>query len=208
MLVAHSDSALRRLASRIDEMGLQKRAEVLQQLRTEYPHLSNFNVPAAAYKPQWLRAPMLTYFGNLRSAVDPPEPLQILFWVDPYTCKFFSHREIKCKEFVSVTATDAKGEVRTIQFPSLGGNYVDESFAKCHHLSYVRTERELRNKFASFEHSGEILEGWVDHKFKRWKDDVTEENLHPTKPEAYKRTRTVEPEEMPSEVSPKLKRLT
>jgi len=57
----------------------------------------------------------------------------------------------------------------------------------CRHLSYVRTDEELREKIRLWGHAGEIRAGWFDRVWKRWDADHGLENLHPVHPEAYRR---------------------
>lgn len=55
------------------------------------------------------------------------------------------------------------------------------------HLSYVRTDEELREKLRLLGHSAEIQPNWYEEVWKRWDKDPTLENLHPTHPAAYGR---------------------
>lgn len=51
-----------------------------------------------------------------------------------------------------------------------------------HHLSYVRTDSEMRRKIATFEHYHEIQKNWYEEKWLTGK-----ENLHPVHPESFKK---------------------
>ena len=63
----------------------------------------------------------------------------------------------------------------------------------------MRTVRELRNKFSSFEHSHEVLSGWIESKWTLWQaDPQSTTDLHPTSPSAYKRTKEIGFHELPS----------
>lgn len=56
-----------------------------------------------------------------------------------------------------------------------------------HHLSYVRTDDEVKEKLRLFGHAHEIVPNWYENIWQKWDNDPTIENLHPTHPEAYKR---------------------
>jgi hypothetical protein len=56
-----------------------------------------------------------------------------------------------------------------------------------HHLSYVRSDEEVREKLRMFDHAHEVVPGWFERVWKGWDADPKMEDLHPTKPEAYKR---------------------
>jgi hypothetical protein len=56
-----------------------------------------------------------------------------------------------------------------------------------HHLSYVRTDEEMKEKLRLFGHASEVLLGWYEDVWKAWDDNHTLENLHPTHPSAFKR---------------------
>lgn len=56
-----------------------------------------------------------------------------------------------------------------------------------HHLSYVRTDEEMRDKLLLFGHADEVVPNWFENVWKKWDEDPTLENLHPTRPEAFQR---------------------
>lgn len=56
-----------------------------------------------------------------------------------------------------------------------------------HHLSYVRTDEEMFEKLRTFGHADEVVPRWFDDVWKRWDINPLIENLHPTRPEAFKR---------------------
>lgn len=56
-----------------------------------------------------------------------------------------------------------------------------------HHLSYVRTDEEMLEKLRTFGHADEVVPRWFEDVWKRWDINPNIENLHPTRPEAYKR---------------------
>jgi len=57
----------------------------------------------------------------------------------------------------------------------------------CHHLSYVRTDDEVREKMRLSGHSHEFLPNWYERVWKAWDQDPALENLHPVHPAAYRR---------------------
>ena len=138
------------------------------------------NAPRFARR-SWIRAPMTTYFGNVRSVVSPPEWLQILWLVNPHNCRFSVARELSC----------------LVNTPE--GQFMTNSVGTCHHMSYVRTTTELVHmKFASFEHSDEVLDDWLENVWEAWKIAPNSTvDLHPTHPEAYKLTVQIQLLNMP-----------
>lgn len=56
-----------------------------------------------------------------------------------------------------------------------------------HHLSYVRTDEEMKRKITTFEHQHEIIPGWYENK---WLNGT--ENLHPVNPESFKGLKNVD----------------
>lgn len=64
--------------------------------------------------------------------------------------------------------------------PSRGESWrVPFELAACYHLSYVRTDEEVRDKLSSFSHSSEILPGWYENVWKRWDENKGLKGLHP-----------------------------
>jgi glycosyltransferase involved in cell wall biosynthesis len=57
----------------------------------------------------------------------------------------------------------------------------------CRHLSYVRTDEELREKLRLFSHADDIRPHWYERVWKAWDSDQDLEDLHPIHPSAYKR---------------------
>ncbi|GMH96971.1 hypothetical protein TrVE_jg4541 [Triparma verrucosa] len=177
--------SLGRIFKRVEIEGVSKYNQVVDDIVKEFPEGGDFEFGRCGYKYNWLRGDMVTYFGDVQSFVDPRENLKILFYVDQDCCEFVSHREIACLRDSEVKRN---GEV-VGALEGGGGIFIDESFGVCHHLSYVRTQQELVNKFSSFEHSDEIVPNWIAEKWDAWRSNNTLEDLHPTKPEAYKRTK-------------------
>lgn len=61
------------------------------------------------------------------------------------------------------------------------------SDVSCHHLSYVRTDDEVREKLRLSGHSHEMRTDWYEQVWKAWDDNPGLENLHPVHPSAYRR---------------------
>lgn len=55
------------------------------------------------------------------------------------------------------------------------------------HLSYVRTDDEVREKVRVSGHAREILPGWYERVWKAWDQNHDLEDLHPVHPPAYRR---------------------
>ena len=131
----------------------------------------------AARHPEYptFRIGMVTYFGQLRAVVDPPEPLQALWLVSLDRCTGFNLREPLCESNMGADAAHV--------------GYIDARTAVCHHVSYVRTDSDMvHRKLASYEHSNEVEAGWIERVWRRWRQEPEMENLHPVHPPAYKRS--------------------
>jgi hypothetical protein len=61
---------------------------------------------------------------------------------------------------------------------------VDIAPVETHHFSYVRTNNEMKQKLASFEHSHEIVDDWYNKVWLNW--EIYSKNLHPVVPEQWK----------------------
>lgn len=57
----------------------------------------------------------------------------------------------------------------------------------CRHLSYVRTDEEVREKIRLSGHAHEMHPEWYEKVWKAWDDNKNLENLHPVHPSAYRR---------------------
>lgn len=53
----------------------------------------------------------------------------------------------------------------------------------CYHLSWVKTDEEVKQKLASYSHANEIVDGWYRNVWKKWTPDMT--NFGPTEPKDY-----------------------
>jgi hypothetical protein len=108
---------------------------------------------------------MVTYWKSIRYRVDPPEQFQPIVLIHVGHARFVEHR-------------NAKGD-RHAQIPS--------HVAVMHHLSYARSDEEVRTKIHSFSHAAEVKPDWYERVWKGWDADHTLENLNPAYPEAYRR---------------------
>jgi len=56
----------------------------------------------------------------------------------------------------------------------------------CHHMSYVRSDREMLNKIQNFSHADTVVKDWYEKKWLNWNEGIID--FHPTTPEAFKKT--------------------
>lgn len=103
---------------------------------------------------------MLTYWKTPEYRIDPPERL--------------------VAQIVARKGVRVKG-LRDVQAPVTVANLW------CRHLSYVRTDEEVKEKLRLFSHASEILPDWYEHVWKAWDVNPNLEKLHPTHPAAYRR---------------------
>jgi hypothetical protein len=66
----------------------------------------------------------------------------------------------------------------------------------CRHLSYVRTDAEIREKIRLSGHAHEMNPEWYDRVWKAWDDNRELENLHPVHPSAYRKAMRCEDPEL------------
>ena len=114
------------------------------------------------------RVSMKTYWKRLRIRINPPEKLKALVLVSlngKCSCDTFLVREpVNC---------------------TCGTGFIDPQVAEMHHLSFVRTTKQLVAKITSFEHADEVLSGWFENVWTKWDTNTTMKNIHPTEPSAY-----------------------
>lgn len=60
--------------------------------------------------------------------------------------------------------------------------------ACCYHLSYVRTDDEMKEKLSTFSHADEIPKNWFEDVWKKWDENHDLENLHPIEGPLWKKT--------------------
>jgi GT2 family glycosyltransferase/predicted O-methyltransferase YrrM len=68
-----------------------------------------------------------------------------------------------------------------------GHGLIPPEIGFCHHLSYARTDKQVRKKIGTFSHAQEIKSDWFQSIWKRWDSDHSLSNLHPTHPSVYQR---------------------
>jgi len=123
----------------------------------------------------------LTYWKTHKFRIDPPE-----FYKPPIFVRCGSDAEHNGR-FIERRHATAK-LVATIP----------PNFGVCHHLSYARTNEELRKKLLSFSHAHEVRPNWYEEVWLAWDNNHALENLHPVYPEAYKRAIPVAEEQLPA----------
>lgn len=79
-----------------------------------------------------------------------------------------------------------RGDVRIEGLRGVQGA-VEVADVRCRHLSYVRTDEELREKLRLFSHATDIRPGWYENVWKAWDLNHDLTNLHPVHPPAYRR---------------------
>jgi hypothetical protein len=122
----------------------------------------------------------LTYWKSHRYRIDPPE-----YYKPPIFVRCGQNSELN-GYFVERRHATAK---------YVGA--IPPNFGVCHHLSYARTNEELKKKLASFSHAHEVRPNWYDEVWLAWDKSPQMENLHPVYPEAYKRAVMVTDEQLP-----------
>jgi len=73
----------------------------------------------------------------------------------------------------------------------------------CHHMSYARSDNQIRRKIETFSHSHQIDSDWFEKKWLGWDKDKSVRDLCPYNPGVYERT-----VEVPEEALPKILRNT
>lgn len=92
------------------------------------------------------------------------------------------------------------GYVETRNFLANSHELVPPELGMCHHLSYARTDAQVHRKLAMFSHSHQIIPGWFETVWKAWDKNPMLENLHPVKPEYYKRAIRQDPALLPKAI--------
>ena len=55
-----------------------------------------------------------------------------------------------------------------------------------HHLSYVGPDERILRKTSTWCHKDEVLDGWLQHRWRAWDSDRLLRDLHPTNPPCYR----------------------
>ena len=74
---------------------------------------------------------------------------------------------------------------------------IPQSVAVCHHFSYARTDERILQKLANTLHRPELVPGWYENVWLKWKDNHDLEDLHPTHPCEFKRAIPVDLSALP-----------
>lgn len=106
-----------------------------------------------------------TYWKSFRYRIDPPEGYRPPVFLKVGECTL--------------------GERRWASAPVCAN--IPLTVGVCHHMSYARTDDELKKKITTFSHADEVVGSWYENVWQRWDKDPALENLHPVYPEVYKR---------------------
>ena len=117
----------------------------------------------------------LTYWKSYRFRIDPPESYKPPVFLKVGQCSLGDRR----------WATAAS---RAAIPPQIG---------VCHHMSYARTNEQLRRKITTFSHAQELVPDWYEKVWLRWDGEPGLENLHPVTPPVYRRAVAVAREQLP-----------
>ena len=107
-----------------------------------------------------ISAHLLTYWKTIEHRVDPPENL---------TAPIAVRHGVR---FSGTRYVDAEPHFADIWL---------------RHLSYVRTDAEVREKLRFFGHAHEIVPDWYEKVWLGWDADHDLTGLHPVRPDAYQR---------------------
>jgi GT2 family glycosyltransferase/predicted SAM-dependent methyltransferase/predicted O-methyltransferase YrrM len=105
-----------------------------------------------------------TYWKTPSFKIEPREPFKPVVFVKSDGARFTENR-------------DVSGNSHGFVPPEIGF---------CHHLSYARSDEQVRKKIATFSHAQEIHTDWFQSVWKAWDADHLLLNLHPTHPPAYR----------------------
>lgn len=64
------------------------------------------------------------------------------------------------------------------------GILIPKNLAFCYHLSYARTDEQIKRKIETFSHAKDVDKYWFDNVWKKWTPEL--KNLHPITPSQYK----------------------
>lgn len=151
-----------------DEIWEEKDLVDLKAVVSENPNMDGF------------RCNMYTYWKDVNHRIDPPEDVRPVVIVKNETTRFVRMRE--CKNI------HTKQE---LTYQSNNCLVLRDSHIKMHHLSYVRTDEELRVKMGVKEHTihgdknGSKFSDWYKEKWLGWNEEM--EDLHPVRPAQYKK---------------------
>ncbi len=124
--------------------------------------------------PQAIAVKLYTYWKTPEYRIDPPED---------GTIKMVLRKDVRLHG------------VREIRAPFV------EADVWCRHLSYVRTDDEVREKIRLSGHAREMRRDWYENVWKAWDLNAALENLHPVHPSAYRRAIKVDDPELAKALS-------
>jgi len=111
------------------------------------------------------RASCVTYWKSYRYRIDPPEAITAAVFVRVGSGRFVENRTYAAARHASLPR-------ETLVF---------------HHMSYARTDEQIRRKISTFGHAHQVVAGWYERVWRGWDADPTTENLNPCWPAAYRR---------------------
>lgn len=107
-----------------------------------------------------------TYWKSVKYRIDPPEPYDPPMLVKLGSCGFIETRN---------TAAARRA-------------LIPPQICVCHHLSYVRSDEEIRQKHIFFPgHTQSMRPGWYEKVWLAWDCDHNLTDLHPVNPPQFKR---------------------
>lgn len=85
-----------------------------------------------------------------------------------------------------VPSVDKNGVPFRFKYANISGGSIDNPIIPgiAHHISWVKTDEEIKTKITSYTHADEILEGWYENVWLKWNDGMTD--FAPTTPHDYK----------------------
>jgi GT2 family glycosyltransferase len=116
-----------------------------------------------------------TYWKSVRYRVEPPERLPMPVFVRVGACRFTANRMVDTAQQAVIPA--AQGML--------------------HHLSYARSDAQIRRKIETFSHANEMVPGWYERVWLGWDRDRSMRNLNPCWPAAYSRIVEQDPAALP-----------
>jgi hypothetical protein len=124
----------------------------------------------AVWRVQWY-----TYWKTYRYCIDPPEAFPPVVLCQVGSARFVRNRLVAAQ--------------------SMG--YFSPAVGMCHHLSYARSNQDVLTKLAHFSLADRVRSDWFDNVWTRWDEHPEMENLHPVRPEQYRRAILQDPSRYP-----------
>ncbi len=121
------------------------------------------------------RMPWYTYWKSAKYRIDPVDPSSPVVFMRVGAGLFVDARQVKASHQAVVPI----------------------DIAAIHHMSYARTDAQIRRKITTFSHAGEIIPGWYEDVWLRWDADPSIENLNPCWPRLFARVVEQPPDAQP-----------